>query len=188
MVDQLLGGLFGGQDNDDDTMRRGRAQDFVNRYDQGAPWDNISGDEALHNYQNVSQRLSPQEYEESAAEAFSRMSPQERMQFAQLLQQQGGGQFGGGGNYDDPRQLAQLTSQYRQQEPGGLASLLGGGGGGGGGLGSMLGGGGGGGLGSMLGGSGGGGGGAGMGDMLNNPLAKAALSGIAATAMRKMMR
>jgi hypothetical protein len=175
MVDQLLGGLFGGQDNDDDTMRRGRAQDFVSRYEQGAPWDNISGDEALHNYQNVSQRLSPQEYEESAAEAFQRMSPQERAQFAQLLQQQGGGQFGGG-SYDDPRQLAQLTSQFQQQNQGGLGSLFGGGGSGGG-------------LGSMLGGSGGGsGGGGGMGDMLNNPIAKAALGGIAAMAMRKMMR
>ena len=179
MVDQLLGGLFGGQDNDDDTMRRGRAQDFVSRYEQGTPWDNISGDEALHNYQNVSQRLSPQEYEESAAEAFQRMSPQERAQFAQLLQQQGGVQVGGG-SYDDPRQLAQLTSQYRQQNDGGLAALLGGGGGAGAGLGSMLGG--------ALGGSGGGSGAGGMGDMLNNPLAKAALGGIAAMAMRKMMR
>lgn len=176
MVDQLLGGLFGGQDNDDDTMRRGRAQDFVQRYEQGAPWDNISSEEALHNYQNVSQRLSPQEYEEVASEAFQRMSPEQRSQFAQLLQQQGGGQFGGGG-YDDPRQLAQLASQYRQQEPGGLGALLGGGGGGG--LGSMLGG--------ALGGSQGSGGG-GMGDMLNNPLAKAALGGIAAMAMRRVMR
>jgi len=173
VVDQLLGGLFGGQDNDDDTMRRDRAQDFVNRYDQGAPWDNISGDEALHNYQNVSQRLSPQEYQEAAAEAFQRMSPQERSQFAQLLQQQGGVQFDGG-NYDDPRRLAQLTGQYRQQQPDGLGALLGGGGGGGG-LGSMLGG--------ALGGSSGGGG-----NMLSNPLAKAALGGIAAMAMRKMMR
>ncbi len=178
MVNQLLGGLFGGQDNDDDQTRRMQAQDFVNRYEQGAPWDNISGDEALHNYHNVSQRLSPQEYEESAAEAFQRMSPQERAQFAQLLQQQGGVQFGGG-NYDDPRQLAQMTSQYRQQNEGGLGALFGGSGGGGG-LGSMLGG--------ALGGSGGGSGGGGMDDMLNNPLAKAALGGIAAMAMRKMMR
>ncbi len=68
-----------------------------------------------------------------------------------------GGLFGG--QDDDPRQLARMTSQYRQQDPGGLASLFGGGGGGGG----------------------------GMGDMLSNPLAKAALGGVAAIAMKRMM-
>ncbi|MDP9369882.1 MAG: hypothetical protein M3Q03_16695 [Chloroflexota bacterium] len=103
-------------------------------------------------------QLPPQEYEESAAEAFQRLSPQERMQVAQLLQQRAGGQFGAFQG-DDPRELARMTSQYRQQDPGGLAALFGGGGGGGG----------------------------GMGDMLSNPLAKAALGGIAAIAMKRMM-
>ncbi|MDP9358015.1 MAG: hypothetical protein M3R02_22580 [Chloroflexota bacterium] len=155
-MDQLLGRLFGGQDDDD--RRRGRAQDFVSRYEQGPSYQGISDEEAYHNYRQVAGRLSPQEYEESAAEAFQRMSPQERMQFAQMLQQRGGGQFGGFQD-DDPRQLARMTSQYRQQDPGGLASLFGGGGGGGG----------------------------GMGDMLSNPLAKAALGGVAAIAMKRMM-
>ena len=36
MVDQLLGGLFGGQDDDDDEGRRRRATDFVDRYERGA--------------------------------------------------------------------------------------------------------------------------------------------------------
>jgi len=57
----------------------------------------------------------------------------------------------------DPRELARVTARLRQQQPGGLGSLLGGGGGGG------------------------------MGDMLGNPLAKAALAGIAAVAVKKMM-
>ncbi len=157
-MDQLLGGLFGGQDDDDDR-RRGRAQDFVNRYEQGPPYQGISDEEAYHNYRQVAGQLPPQEYEESAAEAFQRLSPQERRQFAQMLQQRAGGQFGSF-QEDDPRQLARMTSQYRQQDPGGLASLFGGGGGGGGG---------------------------GMGDMLNNPLAKAALGGVAAIAMKRMM-
>ncbi len=153
-MDQLLGGLFGGQDDDDDR-RRGRAQDFVSRYEQGPPYEGISDEEAYHNYRQVAGRLSPQEYEESAAEAFQRLSPQERMQFAQMLQQRAGGQFGGFQG-DDPRELARVMSGYRQQDPGGLASLFGGGGGG-------------------------------MGDMLNNPLAKAALGGVAAIAMKRMM-
>ena len=148
-MDQLLGGLFGGQDDEDDDRRRGRAQDFVSRYEQGPPYEGISDEEAYHNYRQVAGRLPPQDYEESAAEAFQRLSPQERMQFAQMLQQRAGGQFGGFQG-DDPRQLARATSQYRQQDPGGLASLLGGGGGGGGG---------------------------GMGGLLSHPLAKAALGG-----------
>ena len=158
-MDQLLGGLFGGQDDDDDDRRRGRAQDFVSRYEQGPPWEGIEPDEAYHNYRQVAGRLSPQEYEASAAEAFQRLSPQDRVQFAQMLQQRGGGQFAGFQG-DDPRELARATSRYRQQDPGGLASLFGGGGGGGGG---------------------------GLGDMLSNPLAKAALGGVAAIAMKRMM-
>ena len=157
-MDQLLGGLFGGQDDDDDR-RRGRAQDFVGRYEQGPPYAGISDEEAYHNYRQVAGRLPPQDYEESAAEAFQRLSPQERMQFAQLLQQRAGDRFGGVRG-DDPRQLAQAVAQYRQQDEGGLASLLGGGGGGGGG---------------------------GMGDLLSHPLAKAALGGVAAIAMKKML-
>jgi hypothetical protein len=152
-MDQLLGGLFGGQDDDD--RRRGRAQDFVSRYEQGPPYEGISDEEAYHNYRQVAGRLSPQEYEESAAEAFQRLSPQERMQFAQMLQQRAGGQFGGFQG-DDPRELARVMSGYRQQDPGGLASLFRGGGGG-------------------------------MGDLLNNPLAKAAIGGMAAMAMKRMM-
>ena len=72
MVEQLLGGLFGGQDDEDDERRRGRAQDFVSRYEQGPPYEGIGADEAYHNYRNVAGRLSPEEYEEAAAEAFTR--------------------------------------------------------------------------------------------------------------------
>ena len=173
MVDQLLGGLFGGQDDDDDDRRRSRARDFVSRYEQGPPYAGIDPDEAYHNYRQVAGRLSPQEYEESAAEAFSRLSPQERREFAQMMQQRAGGRFGGG-QADDPRELARMTSRYRQQGSEGfdLGDLFGFGGGGGGG-------------GDLL--SARRGGGGGMGDLMGNPLAKAALGGIAAVAMKRMM-
>ena len=179
-MDQLLGGLFGGQDDDDDDRRRSRAQDFVSRYEQGAPWDNISDDEALQNYQRVAGRVSPQEFEESAAEAYARLSPQERQQFAQFLQQQGGGSYGDL-DYEDPRQLAQMTTRLQQQQPDGLAGLLGGLGGAGGGGGA---------LGGLLGGALGGqsrGQGGGMADMIQGPLGKAVLGGIAAMAMKRMI-
>jgi hypothetical protein len=170
-MDSLLKGFFGGQDDDDDSQRN-QAQDFVSRYEQGSPYDNIGDDEVLNNYQSVAERLSPQEFEDSAAEAYTRLSPEERRQFAQYLQQQGGQDFA---QTDDPRQLARYTSQMQAQQPDGLAGLLGGGG-----LGGMLGGGG------MLG-SAFGGESQDQGGMMQNPIAKAVMGGIAAMAMKRMM-
>ena len=157
MVDQLLGGLFGGQDDDDDDRRRWRARDFVGRYERGAPDEGYTADEALHNYRRVAEHASPHDYEESAAEAFQRLSPQERTQLAQLMEQRGDARFGGR-SMDDPRDLARAAAQYRQQASGGgLAALFGGGGGGG------------------------------VGELMSNPLAKVALGGIAAMAMKRMV-
>ncbi len=184
-MDSLLSGLFG--DKDDDTQSRSKAQDFINRYDQGAPSEGISDEEALQNYQSVAERLSPQELEDSAAEAYERMSPDERREMAQFLNDRSNVQFDQVPN--DPRGLARMTSQVQTQQPDGIAGLLGGmmGGGNGGGAGGMLSG--------LMGGNDdrdrqqqGGGGSGGMGDMLNNPIARAALGGIAAVAMRKMIR
>lgn len=177
MVDQLLGGLFGGQQDDDDTKRRGRATDFVNRYDTGSPYEGYSMDEALHNYKNVTKGISPQDYEEAAQQSFQKMSPSDRQQFAQMMQQRGAATTVS----DDPRDLAKTASRFRQQDSGGggLASLFGLGGSSGGGSGDLL---------SAARGGHSGGGGGGMGDMMSNPLAKAALGGIAAMAMKKMFK
>jgi len=170
MVDQLLGGLFGGQDDDDDNRRRSRASDFVSRYEQGAPHEGYDDDEVLQNYRSVDSRLSPQEYEEAAAEGFGRMSDQDRRQMQQTMQQQAGGRFAP--KSADPRDLARATARYRDEdkEGGGLASLFGMGGGGGGG--------------DLLSARGGGGGGGGI---MGNPVAKAAMAGVAAIAMKKML-
>ena len=158
MLEQLLGG--GKQRSDWD--------DFVGRYDQGPPWAGISDGEALNRYQQVAPQLPPDVYKQSAQEAFARMSPQERAQFVQYMRQRAQQQnlnfpdLNQDGIDDrvqrDPGELARMTTRMRQQQPGGLGALLGGGGGGG-----------------------------GMGDMLSNPLAKAAMAGIAAMAVKKMM-
>ena len=159
LLDDLLGG---GQQRQD-------YHDFVNRYDQGAPWTGISDREAVSRYQQVATRLPPDMYQQSAEEAFGRMAPQERMEFARHLQQrsrQQGVDFpdfnqdGIDDRYQDPRTLAQVTSRMEQQQPGMLGQLLGGGRGGGSG---------------------------GAADMLDNPLAKAALAGVTAMAVKKMM-
>jgi hypothetical protein len=62
-------------------------QDFVGRYDQGAPWDGIPDREAAQRYQQAAPRLSPREYQESAQEASARLSPQERQRLGRYLQQ-----------------------------------------------------------------------------------------------------
>ncbi|MEJ7837584.1 MAG: hypothetical protein WKF81_02150 [Thermomicrobiales bacterium] len=193
-MDSLLGSLFGDQDSD---SKKNQAQDFINRYEQGAPHEGISAEEAVTNYQAVAGQLSPQDLEDSATEAYEKLSPEERNQFAQWLKEQGGDQIGDI-NADDPRQLAQVTSRVQQNQPDGLAGLLGGGGGG---IGSLLGGALGGsssgkssgGLGGMLSGALGGGQGqsqnqgGGMGDIMQNPIARAVFGGIAAIAMKKVM-
>jgi hypothetical protein len=155
---QILGG----------GQQRQQYQDFVNRYDQGPPWQGIDDREAYDRYQQVAPQLPPQMYQESAQEAFARLSPQQRMQLGQYLQQraqqQGIGGFqdvnrdGVDDRLQDPGYLAQATGRMEQQQPGILGQLLGGGGGMGGG-----------------------------GSMLENPIAKAALAGIAAMAVKKMM-
>ena len=156
----MLGQLLGG------GQRREEYQDFVNRYDTGAPWDGISDQEAYSRYQQVAPQLPPQMYQESAQEAFSRLTPQQRLQLGQHLQQQTRQQGynvpdlnrdGIDDRLQDPAYLARATGQLHQQQPGILGDLLGGGGGGG-----------------------------GQG-MLQSPVAKAALAGIAAVAVKKMM-
>ena len=170
MLQNLLGGGQGRQ----------QIQDFTNRYDQGAPWDGISDQEAIENYQRIAPNVPPQVFQESAEQAFSRLSPQQRLQLGQYLQQQTRQQ---GHNFpdlnrdgiddrlQDPRYLAQVTGQIQQQQPNLLGQILGGAMGGGGmGGGGMM-----------------GGGGGGIGALLNNPIAKAALAGIAANAARNML-
>ena len=170
MVDQLLGGLFGGQDTDDDNIRRSRARDFVSRYEQGPADQGYDDDEVYQNYRAAESRLPQDQYEDAAAEAFERMSPQERGELGRMMNERSGGRVQV--ESDDPRDLARTASRFRQDDSsgGGLADLLGFGGGssGGGGL-----------LDAKRGDGGGGG-------MLNSPIAKAALAGVAAMAMKKM--
>jgi hypothetical protein len=139
----------------------------VRRYDDGPPWAGVSDQEAAQRYQEVAPRLSPQAYQASAQEAFARLSPQERQQFGQYLQQQARQQGvavpdlnrdGIDDRLQDPAYLARVTSQVHQQQPG----LLGG-------------------AGRAAPGS------DPLGNFLANPIGKAALAGVAAIALKKMM-
>ena len=163
----FLNNLMGGD-------RREEYRDFTSRYDEGAPYNGISEDEARDRYREVAPNLSEEDYQLSAREAFTRMSPEERMEFGRLLreesQQQGYGGFvdrdhdGEDDRFQDPDYLVGMTSRMHSERPDLLGSLLGAviGGGGGGLMGGMMGGG-------MTGGGGASGGGGMMGTRWPRP-------------------
>ena len=158
LLEQLLGA---GQ------QQQQEYQDFTRRYDQGPPWQGISDQEAYSRFQQVAPQLPPEMYHQSAQQAFERLDPQQRVQLAQYLQQQARQHDvafphqGGAEAFQDAGYLAQITTQMHQQQPGILGQLLGGA-------------------------LGGGGGAAGQ-SMLESPVAKAALAGIAAMAVKHML-
>jgi len=140
-------------------------QDLAQRYDQGAPWDGISDNEAYQRHAEIAQAIPPDMYANAAEQSFSRLTPQQRVQLGQYLQQQApqyGVSFpdanmnGRDDRLEDPAYLAQMTGQIQQQQPGLLGQILGGSGGGG------------------------------MSGMLASPIARAALAGIATMAMRQV--
>jgi hypothetical protein len=151
LLDTLLGG----------GSQRQNYQDFVQRYDQGRPWEGVSDEEATQHYSNVAQHLSPEEYRVAAEDAVSRLSPDERAQLAEHLRQQARQQdvnFPGlhdTPNLDHPGVMASLMSAMHGQQPGILRQLLGG---------------------SSEGGSG-----------MQSNVAKAALAGIAAVGLKKVL-
>src|SRR3712207_7397498 len=77
----MLSNILGGQQETE------RFQDFSRRYEQGAPWDGISDDEAMTHYNQVAPQIPPDVYEESARESFGRLDPQQREQLGQTLVQ-----------------------------------------------------------------------------------------------------
>lgn len=168
--------------------KREEYRDFEKRYEQGAPHEGISDEEATNRYREVAPNLSEEDYRSSAREAFERMSPQEREEFGRMLrseaQQQGHDDFidrnhdGKDDRFQDPEYLAGTMGRMHKEKPDLLGSLMGGamGGGGGGLMGGMMGGG-------MT----GGGGASGGGGMMGNPVARAAIGGIAAMAVKRMM-
>lgn len=139
------------------------AGDFIRRFERGAPWEGIDDREALDQYGRVARALPQDEYRRAAEEAFSRFSPDERRQFAEHVQQRARRQ-----DFSFPDLLSGASAD-RLQEPGMLAELT-----------------------SRLHGAGPGvlrgllGGGA-EGGALSSPLARAALAGIAAMALKRLV-
>lgn len=204
MTDAQLRGILGDTDIDE---KRGQVQDFVSRYEDGPPTEGFSGEEARERYDQIADKLSPEEYQQAATLAFERMSPEQRRDFAHMLmtyESENGMPVDPGDQMEDPDALARMTSRVQQQQPSGLGALLGGNaapsggmlenllggsqssqstgiGGLGGGLSGMLGG------GNQMMGHNRSQSGAGLGDLLNNPIARAAIGGIASMAFRQLL-
>ena len=134
--------------------------DFVTRYNQGPPHEGYTNQETAETYNQVVPHLSPDQYRESAEQAFAKLSPEQREQFGQWLQQQAqargvnvsGMGAGSPQQYQDPGALARMTTQVHQQQPDLLSQILGGGG-----------------------------------EALQNPFVKAAVAGVAAMAVQRML-
>ena len=161
----MLQDLLGGQE-------RQSLEDFAGRYKKGAPWDGVTDQEAIDRYRQVAGVLPPDEYEEAARKAFERLTPDQRLEFGRYVQrqahQQGITDFDGDGiddRFRDPGQLAAMTARAEQTQPGILEQLIGAVGGGG--------------FGSP--------GGTADGGLLSSPIAKAAMAGIAAMAVGKVL-
>lgn len=156
----LLGSLLGGGGD----QRRRQYEDFGSRFDRGDSWDNVSDREVYDRYDEVARDMPDDDYEAAAEEAFARMSPEQRRQFARQFQAQGlqrGDSFIDRNRdgiddrlQEDPRYLARMTNRARHEDPGLLQQIMGEGEGGG---------------------------------LFSNPIAKAAIAGIAAMAFRRVM-
>jgi hypothetical protein len=156
ILDELLGG----------GQRQQQYKDFADRFRRGAPYDAIGDDEAIERYAELSPNLSRDEYRQSAEQAFSQLSPQERAEFSRWLRTKSKQQGVSVPDYDlnddgiddrmqqDPGQLAEMTTRMRDQNPSILEQLLGKGG---------------------------------TGGRFDNPIAKVALAGIAAFAAQRLM-
>jgi hypothetical protein len=144
-------------------------QDFLNRFEEGPPSEGYGDQEVLDRYGQVAHQASPSDYKAAARDAFGRLSQTDREQFGQMLAGQAqsrGLDLPGltpaqGHGFGDVDWLSNITSQIHQQ-PGMLRDLLGG-----------------------L--TGGGGTSSSSGGILSSPLAKAALAGIAAMLVKRVL-
>ena len=123
MANQALGGLNDTQETDDEPTRRARARDFVDRYERGA-YDQLGDEEVVQTYRAATTQLSPEEFQRVAAEAFRRMSPEERQELLQELRRRSPERVDAAD--DSPEELARTVQRAEQDnQGGGLAGLFG---------------------------------------------------------------
>jgi hypothetical protein len=159
----------------EDLLSSGQAKslftDFVKRYEQGHPSDGYSDQEVVDRYSQVAHAVPPDQYTQAAQEALSRLSPEERAAFVKMLQERAAAKgvslpsrVGA-----EPGDLGQVLTGLHQT-PGRLRDILGGGGGDSGVPATQA------------------GGPSALTGLLASPLARAALAGITAMVVKKVVR
>ncbi len=161
-------------------QKRQEYEDFARRYEQGPPWEGYSDQEVFDRYGQVAHKLPSADYETAVREALSRLSPAEQADLLRNLQERTRARGvtlpepdpgSGGGGLDE---LARSVRELHEQ-PGRLRDVLTGPAGGGpGGLPTRA-------------AQGPGGVPPGLGSIFASPLAKAAIAGITAMLVRRML-
>ena len=143
--------------------------DFMNRYEQGHPAEGYSDQEVLDRYRDVAHAVPQDQYAQAATEALARLSPEERAEFVKMLQERAAArgvalpaQVG-----SDPKDLGRVVTDLHET-PGQLTDILSGGG--------------------RPSASSSGPASSSMGSLLASPLARAALAGIAAMVVKRVVR
>jgi hypothetical protein len=77
ILDELLAG----------GQRQKEYRDFVDRYEQGHPSEGYSDQEVLKRYGDVSHAVPRDQYAQAAQEALGKLSPEERAAFVKMLQE-----------------------------------------------------------------------------------------------------
>lgn len=150
------------------SQSRAGFEDFLNRFEDGPPSEGYDDREVMDRYAEVAHKVSDSDYQQAARDAYGRLSQADREEFGQLLAGQARSkgldlpgltpaEGQGFGNLD---WLSKITGQLHQQ-PGLLRDLLGG-------------------LSGNKETSGSGG-------LFSSPLAKAALAGIAAMLVKRVL-
>ena len=143
-------------------------EDFLNRFEEGPPSEGYSDQEVMDRYGEVVHKVSPSDYQQAARDAFGHLSEADREEFGRMLAGQAqnkkldlpGLTPDQGQGFGDLDWLSNITGQLHQQ-PGLLRDLLGG-------------------LTGNRGPSSSGG-------IFSSPLAKAALAGIAAMLVKRVL-
>ena len=92
-------------------------KDFVKRYEQGDPSEGYSDQEVLKRYGEVSHSVPPDQYAQAAQEALSKLSPEERAEFVEMLRERAAarGVNLGGRAASDPRDLGKVLTDLHEK-------------------------------------------------------------------------
>ncbi len=118
MLDALLEGLG-----------RESFEDFTRRWERGAPWDELTDEETIANYDRVADEIGPAEFQEAALASVARLPPDERRRFVEELQRAARrADVNYPGVHDegleDPQVLAALLSRMHGERRGMIRQLL----------------------------------------------------------------